>query len=162
MRCPAHTTTESDFSGSFITGYDSSSSRCGPAASIRRPNPRPPGSRAKSFHTCQGLRPRQVGRTLALTRPSMLPSVKTNTSAPGTFKFSRASRPVGSHHRPLSDPSVKVSPHWAPIRPTSRACRVSNVQRGALSRGNRSISWPVLVLWPMKRLNFRISQARSV
>src|ERR1019366_6454385 len=85
----AATTTESDFSGSFITGYDSSSSQCGPAVSIRRPNPRPPGSRAKSFHTCQGLRPRQAGRTLALTRPSMLPSVKMNTSALGTFKLSR-------------------------------------------------------------------------
>src|ERR1019366_6739280 len=83
----AATTTESDFSGSFITGYDSSSSRCGPAVSIRRPNARPPGSRAKSFHNCQGLRPRQAGRTLALTRPSMLPSVKMNTSAPGTFSF---------------------------------------------------------------------------
>ena len=35
-------------------------------------------------------------------------------------------------------------------------------KRSALSRDNRSISWPVLVLWPMKRLNFRISQARSV
>src|ERR1700730_1028675 len=36
-----------------IVGYDSSSSRRGPAVSIRRPNPRPPGSRAKSFRTLQ-------------------------------------------------------------------------------------------------------------
>ena len=31
--------TESDSSGPCIIGYDSSSSRCGPAVSIRRPNP---------------------------------------------------------------------------------------------------------------------------
>ena len=55
-----------------------------------RPNPRPPGSRAKSFHTCQGLRPRRAGRPLALTRPSMSPSVILTTSAPDTFKLSRA------------------------------------------------------------------------
>ena len=68
------TTTESDFSGSYIIGFDSSSSRCGPAESARRSNPRPPGSRAKSFHTCQGLRPRRTGRALALSRsPCCLP-----------------------------------------------------------------------------------------
>jgi hypothetical protein len=55
------TTTESDFSG--IIGYSSSPSRCGPAVSIRGPNPRSPGSRAKSFPTCQGLRPRRVGQS---------------------------------------------------------------------------------------------------
>lgn len=85
----AATTTGSDFSGSCIIGYDSSSPRCGPAVSTRRPSPRSPGSRAKSFHTCQGLRPRRVGQALALTRPSMLPSVISNTSAPGLPKFSR-------------------------------------------------------------------------
>src|SRR6266487_3752297 len=54
------TTTGSDFSGSCIAGYDSSSSRRGPTESLRRSNPRPPGSRPKSFRTCQGLRPRRV------------------------------------------------------------------------------------------------------
>ena len=54
-----------------------------------RPNPRPPGSRAKSFHTCQGLRPRRAGRPLALTRSSMSPSVFLTTSAPDTSSFSR-------------------------------------------------------------------------
>src|SRR3954447_12849484 len=43
------TTTESDSSNPCIVGYDSSSSRRGPAVSRRRPNPRPPGSRARSF-----------------------------------------------------------------------------------------------------------------
>src|SRR5277367_5388005 len=69
--------------------YDSSSSRCGPAVSTRRPNPRPPGSRAKSFRTCQGLRPRRVGQMLAMTHLSVLPSVILNTSAPGTILFTR-------------------------------------------------------------------------
>src|SRR5689334_23237003 len=78
------TTTESDFSGSCIIGYGSSPSRCGPAVSIRRPNPRSPGSRAKSFHTCQGLRPRRAGRVLAIMPPSILPSMILSTSAPGT------------------------------------------------------------------------------
>jgi hypothetical protein len=32
---------------------------------------RSPGSRARSVHTCQGLRPRQVGRALALAHPSL-------------------------------------------------------------------------------------------
>src|SRR5271166_3299195 len=85
----AATTTESDFSGPCIGGYDSSSSRRGPAASLRRPNPRPPGSRTKSFHTCQGLRPRRAGRPLALTRSSMSPSVFLTTSAPDTLSLSR-------------------------------------------------------------------------
>src|SRR5271166_5306406 len=85
----AATTTESDFSGPCIGGYDSSSSRRGPAASLRRPNPRPPGSRTKSFHTCQGLRPRRAGRPLALTRPSMSPSVVILTTSADTFKLSR-------------------------------------------------------------------------
>src|SRR5271157_2984989 len=54
-----------------------------------RPNPRPPGSRTKSFHTCQGLRPRRAGRPLALTRSSMSPSVFLTTSAPDTLSLSR-------------------------------------------------------------------------
>jgi hypothetical protein len=50
----------------------------------------------------------------------------------GTQKrtLSRASRPAESHRRPLSEPSVRVSPHWAPIRPTSRVVRVSSVRKG--------------------------------
>jgi hypothetical protein len=48
--------------------------RCGPTVFPRWPNPRPPGSRTRSFHTCQGLRPRRVGRVLAMAPPLMLPS----------------------------------------------------------------------------------------
>src|SRR5271157_1156933 len=80
-----HISTESDFSGSCVTGYDSSSFRCGPTVSNRGPNPRPPGSRTRNVHTCQGLRPRRTGWVLALTRPPVLPSVITTTSASGLF-----------------------------------------------------------------------------
>ena len=37
-----------------------------------------------------------------MARPSMLPSVKTTTSAPGTILLSRASRPTEFHRQPLS------------------------------------------------------------
>ncbi|MDT7812181.1 MAG: hypothetical protein QOJ42_2097, partial [Acidobacteriaceae bacterium] len=93
--CPAlfagfvATMAESDFSGPCIIGFDSSSSRCGPTVFLRWPNPRSPDSRTKSVHTCQGLRPRRVGRALALTHPSISPSVIMTTSASGTFKLSR-------------------------------------------------------------------------
>src|SRR5262249_61706477 len=45
-----------------------------------------------------------------------------------TQRADLASRPVESHHRPLIDPSVRLSPHWAPIRRTSRVCRSSSVR----------------------------------
>jgi hypothetical protein len=77
---------ESDFSGPCIVGFDSSSSRCGPAVLLHWPNPRSPGSRAKSFRTCQGLGPRRVGRALAITPPPILPSVISTTSAPRLFQ----------------------------------------------------------------------------
>ena len=64
----------SDFSRPCIIGFGSSPSRCGPATSSRRSDARSPGSRARSVRTCQGLRPRRVGRALAMTRPSVLPS----------------------------------------------------------------------------------------
>jgi len=93
--CPAlfagfvATMAKSDFSGSCIIGFGSSPSRCGPAVFLRWPNPRSPDSRTKSVRTCQGLRPRRVGRALAMTHPSMLPSVISTTSAPETILLSR-------------------------------------------------------------------------
>src|ERR1017187_8442901 len=69
-----------------ITGYGSSPSRHGPAVH-RRPNPRSPGSRTKSVHTCQVLRPRRVVRALAIARPSVLPSSRDISSAPGMRDF---------------------------------------------------------------------------
>jgi len=42
------------------------------AGSAIRPNPRSPGSHTKSVRTCQGLRPRRTGRTLALSPPLVI------------------------------------------------------------------------------------------
>jgi hypothetical protein len=57
---PVATILGSDFSGSFIGGYGSSPSRHGPCdpRACGRSRDRSPGSRARSFRTCQGLRPR--------------------------------------------------------------------------------------------------------
>ena len=84
--CPAlfvgfpATMAESDFSGSCIIGFGSSPSRCGPRPYVCGwPIPRSPGSRTKSVRTCQGLGPRRVGRGLALSRPSVLPSASMNS-----------------------------------------------------------------------------------
>jgi len=125
------TTTEADFSGSCITGYDSSSSRCGPAVSSRRSNPRPPDSRAKSFHTCQGLRPRRVGRALAIMPASMLPSAFMSTSAPGTILFSRL------NGWPMRSP--------ADASPTSDGCQCTGRGRcGALLLHRSGLAPPTL------------------
>src|SRR5208337_5338063 len=81
------------------------------------PNPRPPGSRTKSFHTCQGLRPRRAGRPLALTRPSMSPSVILTTSAPDTFKLSRLNGwPMRSPTDASTQPSRIASHGLGPMR----------------------------------------------
>ena len=50
---------------------------------------RSPGSRPRNFRTCQGLRPRRVGRALAVARPVVLPSDKQTSSAPGIRTVSR-------------------------------------------------------------------------
>src|SRR5271154_2351998 len=50
---------------------------------------RSPGSRTRNFRTCQGLRPRRVGRALAVARPAVLPSDKQTSSALGIRTVSR-------------------------------------------------------------------------
>src|SRR5271157_5072946 len=40
------------------------------------------------------------------------------------------SRPAELHRQPLAEPSVRLSPHWAPIRPTRRSCRDASARRG--------------------------------
>lgn len=77
----------SDFSWSCIIGYGSAPSRCGPLIR-KRPNTRPPGSRAESIRACQGLRPRRADHTLALTRVIVLPSAGQTASTLRT-KLSR-------------------------------------------------------------------------
>ena len=41
----------------------------------------------------------------------------------------RLSRPMEFHHRPLAEPSVRLSPHSAPIRQTRRPYRFANGRR---------------------------------
>ena len=81
----------SDFSQSCIIGYGSSLSRHGPAqhACCRWSIVRSPGSRTKSVHTCQVLRPRRAGRALALACSSVLPSATLKASAPEMRSLSR-------------------------------------------------------------------------
>src|SRR6266446_9136726 len=43
----------------------------------------------------------------------------------------RVSRPAEFRHRPLAEPSVRLSPHSAPIRQTFRSYRSASVQRGS-------------------------------
>ena len=88
--------------------------------------------------------------------PAAVSSKNSTRSAVGTVIADRpppksvqaelASRPAESHRRPLIDPSVRLSPHWAPIMRTSRVCRSSNVRttQGVLeiiARG-RDRPWP--------------------
>src|SRR6266446_5445228 len=40
-----------------------------------------------------------------------------------------SSRPAELHRQPLTEPSVKLSPHSAPIRQTHQSSRSANVQR---------------------------------
>src|SRR6202048_1989351 len=49
-------------------------------------------------------------------------------SAPGT-KPVRVSRPAEFHRQPLAEPSVRLSPHSAPIRQTCRSFRSASVRR---------------------------------
>ena len=81
------TSAEFDFSRPFIVGYGSSPSRRDPATQAPRMGERSPGSRTKSFRTCQSLRPRRAVGTLALSRSAMSPSVGIKTSAPGIMTF---------------------------------------------------------------------------
>src|SRR5271165_950046 len=41
----------------------------------------------------------------------------------------RSSRPAELHRQPLTEPSVRLSPHSAPIRQTRQSSRSANVQR---------------------------------
>jgi hypothetical protein len=51
------------------------------AATGLRSSERPPGSRARSVRTCQGLRPRRAERVLAIMPTSVLPSAGQTASA---------------------------------------------------------------------------------
>src|SRR4029453_4586677 len=85
------------------------------------------------------LRPRldvvgyqKVSHFLLDTRYALLG--RTRTQIPAAILFEtvwaeRLSRPIEFHHRPLAEPSVRLSPHSAPIRQTRRPYRFANGRR---------------------------------
>ena len=58
-------------------------------------------------------------------------AVQTNVNLDLSNLAERVSRPAELHHRPLAEPSVRLSPHSAPIRQTFRSYRSASVQRGS-------------------------------
>ena len=64
----------SDFPSPCIIGVRPWTFRCGLGANPSQTVAGSPGSRAKCFRACQGLRPRQVRLPLAMARPPVLPS----------------------------------------------------------------------------------------
>ncbi len=60
----------------------------------------PPGPRSRSFCTCGGLRPRQVGRALAMTRQVVLPS------APFSGVGTRAKKTIAAQWRAYAQRSL--------------------------------------------------------
>jgi hypothetical protein len=70
----AGTTRPSDSPQRSCWTCGSSSSPTGPLTSSCRALVGPPGSRARSFHTCRGLRPRRVQHVLAISHLLVLPS----------------------------------------------------------------------------------------
>ena len=59
----------------------------------------------------------------ALARPAH------QVSREGKSQSQRVSGPAGFHRRPLAEPSVRLSPHSAPIRQTCRSYRAANVRK---------------------------------
>ena len=98
------TSGRSDFSIALIVGYGLRPSRQRPGHDWRGRRWRAPGSRAKGFCACQGLRRRGVGVCLAISTPAVLPSVGRKTSAPRTcltpLNTSPAPSPVNASRLP--------------------------------------------------------------
>jgi len=118
----------SDFSLPFIAGFGQSAfpARTGGALHLR-PVTRYPGSRAKSVHTCWGLRPRRTETPLAITWRPMLPSGCVTPSASGICFF-RGS--MASLHDPL--PTLRPVPRGT--RRTARGrCDSLRLHRRGLS-----------------------------
>jgi hypothetical protein len=102
-RFPA-TSGRSDLSIALIVGYGLRPSRQRPGHDWRGRRWRSPGSRAKGFCACQGLRRRGVRMCLAIATPAVLPSVGRKTSAPRTcltpLNTSPAPSPVNASRLP--------------------------------------------------------------
>src|SRR5262245_48996295 len=120
------TMAESDFSPPYIIGYGSSPSRCGPAAA-ERSVVRSPGSRAKSVHACQCLRPRRaVWASRYRAHPYCLPSaVRRRRPGRGYFRGSMAGL-----RAPLS--TLRCCPHGQP-RMTRGRCGSLFLHRDGLA-----------------------------
>ncbi len=97
------------------TSHDRTSSATAPRLSRHGPvhayacgagRPRSPGSRARSVRACQVLRPRRVGRALALACPDVLPSATQTASAPEGPDLFRGS--MAGLHVPL--PTLRRHP----------------------------------------------------
>ena len=98
------TTGRSDFSIRLIVGYGLRPSRQRPGHDGRGRRWRSPGSRAKGFCACQGLRRRGASMCLAISTPAVLPSFGRKTSAPRTcltpLNTSPAPSPVNASRLP--------------------------------------------------------------
>jgi hypothetical protein len=63
-------------------------------------------------------------------------AVRGDMTLPHRFPRSETvSRPAGLHHRPLAEPSVRLSPHSAPIRRTCRSGRAASVRKDSHFHG---------------------------
>ena len=122
----AATTARSDFSSPCIIGFGFSPSRCGPPVGTRADGQTGDlPSRAKSIHTCQGLRPRRADRALAMTRPVVLPSAFRTASAPEI--------------RPLS--RLDGWPMCTPVNASSRTSRCATHDSGPMWFATPSSQW---------------------
>jgi hypothetical protein len=117
----------------------------------RWPGGRSPGSRTRSVRACRGLRPRRAGWTLALTRPSVLPSARGTTSAPGRV----LSRLNG---RPARTP-VNASPLAS--RPDTHDSGPVRIATPSLQRTFTVYSLPVSRRTPSNRPRFAAERKRN-
>ena len=92
-----------------------------------------------------------------------LPTASSNIGlAPGRA-IMRVSRPAGFHHRPLAEPSVRLSPHSAPIRQTCRSYRAANVRKDSRFPGQAFRESAPSALSPLLRYAIcRLSQLLRV
>ena len=131
--CPAlfagfiATMAESDFSRPFIIGYGSSPSRCGPAQYRGWSDSRSPGSRTRSVHACQVLRPRRVVQALAIAHSDVLPSATQTASAPRNSFLSRlngwpARTPADASPTSSRMPAHGLGPMWFAIPSSQGTC----------------------------------------
>src|SRR5207253_10110742 len=99
--------------------------RTGPCC--RRPDERAPGSRTRSVHACQVLRPRRVVRALAIAHSDVLPSATQTASAPRNSFLSRlngwpARTPADASPTSSRMPAHGLGPMWFAIPSSQGTC----------------------------------------